>query len=227
MGVLDHIRAVQFPNHKQILTSYKEAKNTIKQIDINTVNVRFWPKNSPYFVNTKGTLFHYTNVTLLKIELPEKLGWIVQDDSIAFDKATKEEWVECRQDYPLTLSVNNLIANAIKEAIKEHRDVKEWYIPASINKLPVKNIIVHHSKANDEIVKTELIKSGAPQSILQIINSLPTDVEVTTKFLYDYADVRIMESMKEETTKGGLILVFMGVLMGALMSGAFFVYIGR
>lgn len=227
MGFLDHVRAVQLPSPKQVLGSYKEAKTAVQRIDINTINVRFFPKNSPFFHATKGTLHHFTKVTLGTIEVPDKLGFIIQDDSIFFDKATKEEWVDIRQDYPITLSVNNGLANAIVEAIIQFPNIEEWYLPSSINKIPVKNIVIRHNKKDDQIAKNELQKSSATRSLVDWIDNLPTEVEITTKFLYDFMDIKIFEGLHEEATKGGLILVFMGFLMGALVSMGFMTYIGR
>jgi len=227
VSFVDNVRAVQLPSPKQVLGSYKEAKQAVQRIDLNIINVRFWPKNSPFFQDTKGTIYHFTKVSLLTIGVPEKLGWIIQDDSISFSKNTKEEWVECRQDYPLTMSVNGRLKDAIIEAIKQFPDVENWYIPTSINKIPVKNIVIKYNKEDDEEAKKELQKSGITRSLVDWIDNLPTEIEITTKFLYDFMDVKIFEGLHEEQTKGGLILVFMGFLMGAITVMGFMTYIGR
>jgi hypothetical protein len=227
MGIADNVRAIQLPSPKQILGSYKEAKQTVQRIDTNTINVRFWPKNSPFFHDTKGNVFHFTKVSLLKIEVPEQLGWIIQDDSISFSKNTKEEWVECRQDYPLTLSVNARLKDAIIEAMRQFPEIENWYIPTSINKIPVKNIIIKYSKDIDEEAQKEINKVGVSRSLTEWINNLPTEIEITAKFLYDFADIQIFQSMKEDKTRGGMVLIFMGFLMGAIVSMGFITYLGR
>lgn len=227
MGITSTIRSVKLPTQGQVVQTYKDAKTAIKRIEVNSINVRFYPKNSPFFYETKGTLHHFTSIILGTIELPEKLGFIVQDDSITFNKATKEEWLEVRQDYPLSLAVNRQLTTALTEAIRQFPDVPGWYIPTSINQIPVKNIIVDFNKDTKNSETIDLRKAGAPQSMVDWIDSLPGEVHITPKFLYDIMDIKIIEGLLQgDEQKGGIVFFVMGGLVFSLITMAFMLYIG-
>ncbi len=227
MGLADNVRAIELPNPKQIIGGYKEAKMAVKRIDVNTINVRFFPANSPFFVPTKGELYHFTTVTLLKIDVPEKLGFIIQDDSIFFDKTTKEEWVDARQDYPLTLSVNRQLGALLINAIQQFPDVLNWYIPSAINKIPVKNIVIRRDMKAIADSKTELEKVGISRNLVEWIDQIPVEVTITPKFLYDYVDIQVIGSLKNEEGKFNWVIFIMGGLFFSLLTMAFMLYIGR
>lgn len=239
MGAIGNaIRSVKLPSTKQVLDTYQDSRVSVKKIELNTINVRFYPKNSPFFYETKGMLHHFTSVILMTIEVPEKLGWIIQDDSISYNKLTKEEWVEARQDYPITMSMNRQLTRALKEGIKEFPDVPYWYIPASINKIPVKNIIVNFDKLKKDgtcdietgqgCIEKKVGDVYIPQSMIDWIDSLPGEVNITTKFLYDIMDIKIIEGLLQgDDQKGGLVFFIMGGLVFSLITIMFMLYIGR
>ncbi len=226
MGVGDALKSVRIPTTKDIIGGYKESKNSVSRINVNLINVRFYPTNSPFFYPTKGELYHFTQVTVLKIEVPEKLGFIVQDNSIFFDKSTKEEWVDCRQDYPLTLAVNDQLADIIKNAIKTFPDTTEWYIPASINKIPVKNVIIHRDTLALKEQKEDLLKQNVSKNIVEWMDNIPADITVTPRFLYDFMDVQVIGSLKNEENKFNWAVFIMGGLSFSLLTVMFMLYIG-
>jgi len=123
--------------------------------------------------------------------------------------------------------VNARLKDAIIEAMRQFPEIENWYIPTSINKIPVKNIIIKYSKDIDEEAQKEINKVGVSRSLTEWINNLPTEIEITAKFLYDFADIQIFQSMKEDKTRGGMVLIFMGFLMGAIVSMGFITYLGR
>jgi hypothetical protein len=226
-GVGGAIQNIHLPGKKEMIGGYREAKNSVTRININSINVRFFPSNSPFFIPTKGELYHFTTVTLMKVEVPEKLGFIVQDDSIFFDKITKEEWVDCRQDYPLTFACGKQLADILTEAMKALPDVTEWYIPASINKIPVQNIIVENNLQLIPEQKDTLGKAGVDRSILEWMDKIPAKVTITPKFLYDFMDIQVVGSLKNEENKFQWGTFIMGGLFFSLISVFFMLYIGR
>lgn len=227
MGFLDNIKAVQVPSPKQVMGAYKDVKMSVKRIDVNTINVRFYPKNSPFFYPTKGELYHFGIVTVLKIEVPEKLGWIVEDDSVLFDKTTKEEWIECRPDYPLTLSANKQLVELLKAAIKKFPDIEEWYIPSAISRIPVKNVIINRDLNALSETKELAEKVAQSANIVEWLDKLPATITVTPKFLYDYMDIVVIGSLKDEANNFSWTAFIMGGLMFGLLIMGFMVYIGR
>lgn len=229
MGITDHIRAVKVPKPKEVYASLKDAKADIKRININTINVWFYPKNSPFFIPTKAILYHYTNITLGVIDQPERLGFLVMDDSIVFDKTNKEEWVVLRQDYPLSLSVNRRLESEINDARKQFPDIKEWYLPTSINKIPVKQIILKYSNDDNEKLKKDIKDIGdssISKSLIDWIDHLPTEIEVTGSFLLNMVDLDIFKGMHKTKGEGGIVYFLLGGLSFSIVILLFMAYIG-
>jgi len=222
MSIADNIRAVEAPSPKQLIGAYKDAKQAVRRVDVNSINVRFYPANSPFYSNTKGELYHFGIVTILKIEVPDKLAWIIEDDSILYDKATKEEWVEARPDYPLTLSANKHFATLLEDAMKAFPDVVSWYIPAAINRIPVRNIIVSHDTNKLKAVAT----TEETRNIVEWLTQIPANTTITPKFLYDYMDLVIVGSLKDDANKMNWTAFILGGCMVGLLVMGFMTYIG-
>lgn len=227
MGIGESIGNIRVPTPKDIMAGYKDAKLSMQRVNVNTINVRFYPTNSPFFHPTKGELYHFTTVSLLKIEVPEKMAFIIQDDSVFFDKTTKEEWVDCRQDYPITLSADKQLIELIEEAKKVFPDVIEWYIPASINRIPVKNVIVKNDKHRIKEDKKDLIDKGISKNVCEWMDDIPSEITITPRFLYDFMDIQVIGSLKDEASKFNWAVFIMGGMAFSLVTMAFMLYIGR
>lgn len=224
MGITEGA-STSIPGTKAIVQGYREIRNDVKRINVNQVNVRFYPSNSPTFFETKGELFHYTDITVLKIEVPDKLAFIVQDDSIMFNKATKEEWVDCRQDYPMTLAVNKQLRQALKDAMIQFPDITEWYVPSSINKIPVKNIIINYDDEKQIAEEKAALTGVISQNIVAWMDKIESSVKLTPKFLYDYADVLVIGSLKEEASGFNWSVFIMGGLCFSLVVVMLMLYV--
>ncbi len=227
MSFGQQVRGIELPNPKKVLEGYKDIKTSMQRVDVNVINVRFYYPNSPMYKNTKGMLYHFTTCTLLKIDVPEKLGWLIQDNSIYFDKDTKEEWVEARPDYPLTLNVNRDLGTLLKNAVQQFPDVLTWYLPSSINQIPVKNVIIYNDPIKRQEQKDDLEKSGVARNLIEWMDEIPAEVTITPKFLYDFMDIQVVNSLKDEEGKFNWVIFIMGGLFFSLISILFMMYIGR
>lgn len=231
-GVLAHIRAIKIPDKETIVASYRDARSGIQKVRVNTINVRFYETGSSEYVPTKGLVYHFSIASILKIEVPEALGWILLDDSIETDRVTHERWVGCRQDYICTLNANRRIADSLTEAMVQFPEIPEdsWYLAGSIRGLPVKQVIIKRNKLADKVVKDaiskELPKNDLTKSLVDMIDGMSSEVNITTRLLHDIPDMVLVQGLNEQEVKGGFILVIVGVLIGALSAMAFMIYAG-
>lgn len=220
-NIREKIGDINVPEIGDLSKTVKNAKAVIKQVQVNTINVRVMPKNSPFFVTTVGILHHYGDVTLGTVSIPSKMGFIVTDQSIIYDKDTKEEWIDIRQDHAVALSVPNYLNEFIQRAFEEFPDVEEWYIPCTINQVPVKGIILNHAQEQPKISV-----EGVPRSMVDWLDSIPMNVAITTRFLYDFTDQNIIQSMlPAEGSNGNVVTGLLGFLIGSVVTMIFMIFI--
>ncbi len=225
-GITAALKVLEMPSKDAMIEAYKDAKNDIKRIDVNSINVRFYEKNSPFFYPTRGVLYHVGIASLVTIQVPHKLGWILMDDSIEIDKITKETWISCRQDYPLTLSANRQVANAVIEAMALHPDIQEWFIPTSLGRMPVKQIIIKRNKRSDASVKDAVSTlPGGARNLIEMIDAMPSDINVTTQLLYDIPDMKLAEGLNDTKPKGQFMTFIFGGVFFSFFALLMFLYL--
>lgn len=228
MGFMDNIRGIKPPSPKTVLAGIKESQQTIKNIEVNKINVRLFNEHgSNLFIRTIGERFHFPGATLVKIESPSKLGVLIQDGSIAIDQTTSIQELDVRKDYPLSLSINLDTKKLLESAMATFPDVTEWYIPGSIHNIPVKNVIIRRDMTQVEKDKKMIEGVGIARNILDWIDQLPVKFEVTTEFLYNISDVHVIGSLKQENDGFHWVEFIIGGLFFALLTMAFMTYIGR
>jgi hypothetical protein len=204
MGVFDIFNKLKTPDTKSIAGEAKQLKTQFRRADNNTIDVRYFFKNTPYFIPTVATLYRTTNFTIGIIEIPEGLGFILADDSIYFDKVSKKEVVHVKEGYPFSLNLSSELTRELDDFKKEHGQIKEYTIPIMINQIPTKAI---------------RIKLG------QSLPGFPDEMEVTQKVIYQLGFAKILQKINKEKIQGAFMLVVMGFLAGALFGlsmGVFF-----
>lgn len=195
MGLLDIFKKVETPDVKGMSGEAQKLRVEFKKTDVNTLPVRYFYKNSPYFIDTIATLYRTTNFTVGILEIPESLGFILSDNSIYFDKNTKREIVHVKEGYPFSIVLTTELNGELNEFKLLHPEVKEYVVPIMINQIPLNAIRIklHHQ-----------------------LPGFPNEVDVTQKFIYQIGFVKIMDKVNKEKVKGAFVLVLMGFLAGAL-----------
>lgn len=198
MGLGDILKGfgkVETPDVKGMSGEAQKIRVEFKKTDVNTLPVRYFYKNSPYFIDTIATLHRTTNFTIGILEIPEALGFILAENSIYFDKNTKKEIVHVKEGYPFSLVLTTELNGELETFKLEHPEVKEYVVPIMINQIPLHAIRVklHHQ-----------------------LPGFPDAVDITQKFIYQISFVKIMDKVNKEKVKGAFVLVLMGFLAGAL-----------
>lgn len=223
MSFLDNIKGIKMPSSTETINSVKDARIQIQNQNINRINVRFYRKNSPFYIETMAELKVYGDITIGIIKTPDKYGFILLDKGIEINQKTKDEWVNIRQDYPCSLNVNESLLSQIDEAKKQNPDCKAWYLPNSINSIPVQEIIMQHNQDVDPI---DIIASGVPKSLVNMIDTMPSTIKITGSWISDFVDIKLLEGLHKAQSDGNFVLILMGFLMGAAATALFALYIG-
>jgi len=203
MGALDFFKRIETPDSKEIIGESKKLRIEMRKTDINTVPVRYFFRNTPYFMDTVATLYRTTNFTIGLIEIPEHLGFILADDSIYFDKISKKELIHLKEGYPFSLNLSVELSTEFENFKKDHVEIKEYTIPIMINQIPMKAI---------------RIKLG------QTLPGFPDVMDITQKVIYQLSFVKILDKVNKQKIQGAFMLVVMGFLAGALFGLAIGVF---
>lgn len=213
MGFFDGIEKIKLPNIGNLIHEGKDIKTQIKKIDINGINVRYWNKDCTYYTPTKGIIYRYTNVSLVIMKIPEKLGVIIIDNTIHFNKFTKEEELDVIEGFGFTVDLSHqpILEKELSElktiiAKKEIKDIKNYTIPAMINKIPV------------PIVRVNLNQN---------LGTLPDYVAISQKFLYEISMVKILQKVNKQKHEGLFIVLVLGIFIGIFLGSAMMGYILR
>ncbi len=205
MGIFDIFKKIETPDTKAVITEAKKLKLEFKKTDVNTIPVRYFFKNSPYFKETIATLYRMTNFTVGIMDIPEPLGFIVADDTIYFDKDTKKEVIHIKEGYPFSINLESELNREAVIKIKSEFDafkefnpkVKEYIVPLMINQIPLKAVRV---------------KLG------NILPGFSDEMDITQKFIQQIFFVKILQKVNKEKIQGSFMLVLMGFLAGALFA---------
>lgn len=219
MNIFKGIENLKLPDIKKLVSEGKDIKTQLKKIDINKINIRYFSRDGSYYIPTNGIIYRDTNISLVLMKVPENLGIILLDNTIHYNKFTKEEEIDVIEGIFTSININqgldfslnlnkklNKEFDNIKKIIpkKEIKDVKNYTIPVMINQIPI------------SITKTNFEK---------ISKELPDISLITQKFLYEISTVKILQKVNKKKTDGLFIVLLLGVFIGIFIGMAFMGYI--
>lgn len=202
--MFDWLKKVETPDVKELGEETKKIRTELRKVDVNTIKVEYFLRNSPYYIETTARLYRLTNHTLGIMEEPNDLGFIMADDSIYYNKATKREKVHVKEGYPFSLKLDNELTRELDAFKKEHPKVKEYLVPVMINQIPVQAVRVK-------------LKHKLP--------GFPNEMEVTQNVIYQLFWAKILSKVNKQKIQGAFVLVLVGFLGGGLFGLALSLFI--
>jgi hypothetical protein len=205
-GFFNFFKHIETPNSKDVASEAKSLKVQMKKANVNTIPVRYFFKNTPYFMDTIATLYRTTNFTIGMMEIPEPLGFILADDSIFFNKVDKKEIIHVKEGYPFSINLSAELSREFDDFKKAHPEVPgtAYTVPLMINQIPMKII---------------RIKLG------HVLPGFPDEIDITQKVIHQLGFSKILDKVNKQKIQGAFMLVVMGFLAGALFGlglGIFF-----
>lgn len=187
MSISESIHNMKIPDMNQLIQGSKSAKNRIDNADMNTVKVNFCYADHRFKTTIMGEIIHTTDIPICIIEFPEKLAYLVLDESLVYDVKDK-----CFEIY-----VNEKYTHAL-ELSKQDMDM-----------LGVKKIIVPQMPKE---FKYQIIEMKPPKKSIDTKNIL-----LTGSILYSLARSKLLERTQETTNDGAVIMGIMGAMVGGLV----------
>lgn len=196
MSTLNNLNTVEIPNISDILKSGKKAKGQLENIKLNKVNVHFFHSDGRFKRTVEGTLSYITELPIVFIEYPNKLGYLVLEDSLIFDVTNQSFELFVNENYTHTISLKGLINDNIDEKIKSLIENTNFIIPISPSDVELKKVrVTIPSKTNGEV---------------ETIDLLPT-------FLSSLGRAKLLENTTETSNDGLIIIGFLGMLIGVII----------
>lgn len=189
MNLTTKIKSVQFPNIVDVLSSGKNAKNKINNMNVNKINVHFYYADNRFKTTVEGTIKHESEIPIVYIEYPEKLAFIIPENTLVYD--VKQQIFE--------ISVNEKFSHAVKiENFNNKKEVKELIFPIIPENLNY-TIVEIEGKTNKSEGKT---------------NKSEDNIVITSKMLSSLGRAKILERTLETSNDGLMIMAFIGALVG-------------
>ena len=184
MSLTNKIKTLEFPNVEDIFKSGKKVKNKMAGMDTNEINVHFYYADNRFKNTIKGTIKHECEIPIVYLEYPEKLAFIIPENTLVYDVK-----LQCFE-----ISVNEKYTHAvqIKNNIENKDDYKEYILP------------VIPDKYEYEIIKVEGIKDKDTKE----------DIVLTSKILSSLGRAKILERTLETSNDGLMIMFLIGGLVG-------------
>lgn len=145
MSFANKIKTLEIPNISDIIKSSKNVKSKVSNMNINKINIHFYYADNRFKTTIEGTITHESEIPIVYIDYPEKLAFLIPDNTLTYD--LKNECFE--------ISVNEKYTHAVE--IENSNIAKEY-----LNKLIVPII---PSKFNYKLVEVEGIKDKDDKNI--------------------------------------------------------------
>ena len=193
MSMSNEINNFEIPNIKDLLKSARKTKGDIENNQLDKVNVHFLYSDGRFKRTIEGTLLHICEIPIVLIDYPSKLGFLVLDGSLIFDTT-----LQCFE-----LFVNEAFTHSIVL-----KDLKLLNIDEKINDLieDIKFIVpISPSQFNYEEIH---IKNFA--------NITGKQVKLLPSFLSSLGRAKLLENTTEKSNDALIIVLIIGVLIGAV-----------
>lgn len=187
MSISEQLSNMHLPDVQTLIKSSKAAKTKLDNVDLNIVNVNFFYADNRFKTSIKGEIIHITDLPICIIEYPEKLAYLVLDESLIYDVKN-----QCFEIY-----VNEKYTHALEIAPQtaELAEITKIIIP----KIP-------------KTFKYKLIEMKPPKTSLNTSNIL-----LSGSILYSLARSKILERTREQDNDGMVIIGLLGLMVGIVI----------
>jgi len=187
MSISEKLQNMNLPNIQSLMKSTKSAKEKLDNVDMNIVNVNFFYADNRFKTSIKGEILHITDMPICIIEYPEKLAYLVLDESLIYDVKN-----QCFEIY-----VNEKYTHAL-EIAEQNTDLP------GITKIIIPKI--------PKTFKYKLIEMNPPKTSLNTAKIL-----LTSSIFYSLARSKILERTREQDNDGLIIVGLLGLMVGAVL----------
>lgn len=162
MSLKNTLNNLEFPNINDILKSGKQAKNKIDNSNANAVIVNFHYSDGRFKTTVEGIITHESEVPIVYIDYPEKLAFLIPDNSLVYDIKKQKFEVSVNEKYTHCLNISDSDNNNIEKAIIP-------YLPENLNyeivEIEVKNKI--NNKTDKIVLTAKMLSSLGRAKILE------------------------------------------------------------
>ena len=221
MSILDTIRHIKVPAPKQIIEIPDKIRETSKNNNINTINVRYFDRFFKRCNTVKGTISRNTSIPIIYFNSPQKLAGIVFDDSTYLDE-NNQLWIDFCEDYPYALNYNTELIEFLKvqyyndfaadkiEIMRNDADCyKNYLIPVLLNRIP-REVIKINTRQRLRLVDENFVKNK---------------IEITQNLIRQFGDIIMFSRVGKKDNSfiitGVLIGMSIGIIIGIFSAVAF------
>lgn len=194
---LREIQNLEIPNIKEILNATKTVKGNTDTLHMNDVNVNFYFADGRFKTTVKGTKSHISGVPVVYIEHPNKLAFIILDNSLVFDVSTNCFELIVNEKFSHTVNINDLNSLDINNKLKKLLENVTFIVPT-----------------NTDLFKYEEFYIDIPNPITKTIDS----VNVVASHLSSLGRAKLLENTTSKSNDGLIIVGFIGFLIGAIIA---------
>lgn len=184
MSFQNKIKNIEFPNISTLVKSTKNAKSKINNMNINKINIHFYYADNRFKTTIEGTITHESEIPIVYIEQPEKLAFLIPDNTLTYD--LKNQCFE--------ISVNEKFTHAVE--IRNNNmsldDANRYILPL----IP--------EQYQYQVVKIEGVKDNVDNE----------NIVLTSKMLSSLGRAKILERTLETNNDGLMIMALIGALVG-------------
>lgn len=112
------IKDFEFPAIADVLQSGKNAKNKMSNMNINKVMVHFYYADNRFKTTSEGTITHESEVPIVYLEYPEKLAFLVPENTLVYDVKNQCFEISVNEKYTHSIEIkNNIDTNEVKKLL--------------------------------------------------------------------------------------------------------------
>lgn len=184
MSFQNKIKNIEFPNISTLIKSSKNVKSKINNMNINKINIHFYYADNRFKTTIEGTITHESEIPIVYIDFPEKLAFLIPDNTLTYDLKNECFEISVNEKYTHAVEIknDNIVLN----------DIEKYIIP----------IIPQHY--NYKVVEVEGVKDNTDKK----------NIVLTSKMLSSLGRAKILERTLESNNDGLMIMALIGMLIG-------------
>lgn len=162
MSFQNKIKNIEFPNISTLIKSSKNVKSKVSNMNINKINIHFYYADNRFKTTIEGTITHDSEIPIVYIDYPEKLAFLIPDNTLTYD--LKNECFE--------ISVNEKYTHAVEiKANISKKEVEKYIIPIIPENYNYKVVEVEGIKDNTDdkniVLTSKMLSSLGRAKILE------------------------------------------------------------
>ena len=147
MKFLNIAKNIQFPNMVSIFKSSKNTKNKLAYMDMNKINVHFYYADNRFKTTIEGTIKHESEIPIVYIDYPEKLAFLIPEESLVYDVKNESFEISVNEKYTHSVEfynniTNEMITDVILPILPKKLNYKIVEVEGIKNKTDDKNIVL-------------------------------------------------------------------------------------